>query len=381
MSPSGAVGGADGSLAPPAPCERGQICSPRRRIGIILGAATWRDTLTSRTRFAALVVIAAAWTHVHADEISHTQTFPLAPSPWVIPVDLPAFDPGMGQLQATNLSLTVHMEGGVAVENILTFPMFALISGGGSARFELLDALTYLPATCNWVPAADGGPPFCELEVMQTGDSFVEAFDGNLDYTGVSAATFGFLGDMVATAGTTFGVNGANNPLSGGQLVLTTFGHEYLSGPSGVVWDPISHETSAELTVTYVFGAATWNQNAGPGLAGLFGVPELEGEGTLQGNSPLTLRLDSAFANASASLLVGPTALNMPFKGGVLVPNFAPPGFILQLSTDVFGELELAGTWPAGVPANTTIYFQYWIADPLGPAGLSASNAIVGTAQ
>ena len=69
--------------------------------------------------------------------------------------------------------------------------------------------------------------------------------------------------------------------------------------------------------------------------------------------------------------------INVPFKGGVLVPKVDL--LIMGLATDGTGELVLGSTWPTGIPPATTMYFQHWIVDPAGPKGLSASNGLAGT--
>jgi hypothetical protein len=53
-----------------------------------------------------------------------------------------------------------------------------------------------------------------------------------------------------------------------------------------------------------------------------------------------------------------------------------PNLLIFGLPTGPAGALTLNGTWPAGLPSNFGFYFQEWIVDPAGPAGLSATNAV-----
>jgi hypothetical protein len=76
-------------------------------------------------------------------------------------------------------------------------------------------------------------------------------------------------------------------------------------------------------------------------------------------------------------LVVGVSALNAPFKGGVMVPF---PYFGFQLLTDFFGAAAFGGLWPGGVPTGFVTYFQWWMLDPGGPQGFAASNALAGTA-
>ena len=67
------------------------------------------------------------------------------------------------------------------------------------------------------------------------------------------------------------------------------------------------------------------------------------------------------------------SSLNAPFKGGTLVPAL---DLTVGLTTNFLGGLVIQDTWPAGIPASTSIWYQYWIIDNTGPAGFSASNAV-----
>ena len=120
--------------------------------------------------------------------------------------------------------------------------------------------------------------------------------------------------------------------------------------------------------------SAVWT-DLGDGLAGTSGQPHLTASGPLVSATPLTLTLSQAKGFSLAPLVVGVTAIHAPFKGGVMVPN---PDLLLWMFTDFFGGASLAGPWPAGVPSNITIFFQWWVADAAGPMGFAASNAVSG---
>jgi hypothetical protein len=122
-------------------------------------------------------------------------------------------------------------------------------------------------------------------------------------------------------------------------------------------------------------GAApdAWS-DAGSPLSGTHGAPTLAGSGPPCAGGLVTLALGGALENSTATLVVGLSALSAPFKGGTLVPN--PDVLIAPLPTGPAGALELAATFPAGLPAGLSLWFQYWIADPAGPKGFAASNAV-----
>jgi hypothetical protein len=123
-----------------------------------------------------------------------------------------------------------------------------------------------------------------------------------------------------------------------------------------------------------------WESSAwtylGNGLGGTTGEPCLVGVGTLVVGTPADHSLTNALPNATALLFIGVFPINAPFKLGTLVPF---PNLMVTLPTSPSGTLSLPATWPAGVPSGASIYMQYWIVDPAGPAGFSASNAVQAT--
>ncbi len=121
-------------------------------------------------------------------------------------------------------------------------------------------------------------------------------------------------------------------------------------------------------------------EDLGNALGGTEGEPVLVGEGSLIPGTLVTLTLTDALPNAEYILLASAVNLSAPFKGGVLVPDPAPPGVVVVLPPLFPGFVAVSGTWPPGVPPGLTTYYQYWIVDPAGPAGFAASNAISGTA-
>ncbi len=128
---------------------------------------------------------------------------------------------------------------------------------------------------------------------------------------------------------------------------------------------------------TLFLEAAIWT-DLGNDLPGTPGAPELRGLGTLQRGDPVNIALAEALPGTLAFLIVGFAELDAPFKGGVLVPDPAPPGALFALPTGS-GEIVIDDSWPPGVPPDFTTIFQYWIQDPGAVAGFSASNALAAT--
>ena len=114
----------------------------------------------------------------------------------------------------------------------------------------------------------------------------------------------------------------------------------------------------------------------GAGLAGTNGVPVIDGAGTLVGGEPVTLSLADARPQSAAWLVLGFTALQSPFKGGVLVPK---PDLVINVPTGPLGALQLATTWSVGLPSGFSTWFQWWVQDPVAPLGFAASAGLRGT--
>jgi len=114
-----------------------------------------------------------------------------------------------------------------------------------------------------------------------------------------------------------------------------------------------------------------------PGTGGL--EPVLTGTGPLTGGSSNALDLADALPGTTTNLFFGLRNLSTPFKGGTLVP--APDVLVPGLPVDGTGASSLPFTWPIGVPAGTSVFFQHWVDDPGAGQGLSASNGLEGVAQ
>ncbi len=122
-------------------------------------------------------------------------------------------------------------------------------------------------------------------------------------------------------------------------------------------------------------GMVPWD-DLGQALAGGPGEPGLTGFGLAEPGTLAVANLTDANPLAQVFLVVGLSDVSQPMLGGTLVPS---PDLVLARTTLPDGTLHVADRWPNGLAPGTTLYFQYWIVDPAGPAGFSASNAISGT--
>jgi len=119
----------------------------------------------------------------------------------------------------------------------------------------------------------------------------------------------------------------------------------------------------------------TWT-DLGRGIPGTFGQPVLTGSGEQACAALTTISLTSAKPSSVAYLPVGISLLNLPLKGGVLVPSL---DIIIIVATSPAGDVTLQGPWPPGIPLGFSIYYQYWIKDPGAIKGWTASNGLRST--
>ncbi len=112
----------------------------------------------------------------------------------------------------------------------------------------------------------------------------------------------------------------------------------------------------------------------GHALAGTTGDPLLQGVGPLTDGSDNSLDLTNALPGSTTSIIVGFAALEIGFKGGLLVPS--PDVLVIGLPLDGTGALSIPFVWPSGVPSGVSLWFQHWISDPAGPKGFAASNGL-----
>jgi len=147
-----------------------------------------------------------------------------------------------------------------------------------------------------------------------------------------------------------------------------------------VVFDSLSSELAGDDTNNasdiFLRDTRPFFADLGQGLAGIAGVPSLSGSGVLLGGEPVAFTLADARPSAASTLIVSPFALSAPFKGGTLVPA---PTLLLAFTTSAAGTASLPVVWPANLPSDLVVYFQWWIQDPAGPASFSASNALSAT--
>lgn len=169
---------------------------------------------------------------------------------------------------------------------------------------------------------------------------------------------------------------GVSVSISGDTVIVGAIYED--SRATGVNGDQ-SDDSLMAAGAAYIFHVEDPWVDLGLGLAGTGGLtPQLSGTGTLLPSTPLGLTLGNALPDSLAWLFIGGSRHDHPFRGGVLVPSHEL--IIPAQLVDGSGEIIIASTMPAVGVSGQTYYFQYWVVDPGAPFGLSASNAIRGTA-
>ena len=115
----------------------------------------------------------------------------------------------------------------------------------------------------------------------------------------------------------------------------------------------------------------------GGGSSGVAGVPSLTASGSLVGGTPVSLALRDAAPSAPTLGWLAFSSTPAPALGGTL--HATPYDLQLVFTTSARGSLDLATTWPTGVPVGTELWVQFVVADASVPAGLVLSDAVRGT--
>jgi hypothetical protein len=115
-------------------------------------------------------------------------------------------------------------------------------------------------------------------------------------------------------------------------------------------------------------------ESVGSGTPGVAGYPDLLAFGDLTAGSTASLSLQDGPPNAIMLLFVSFSSTPLPFKGGWL--HTVPVDDAVPASTGAAGGLWLDTTWPAGVPAGVSLWWQAAMADSSATGGASLSNGV-----
>lgn len=172
-------------------------------------------------------------------------------------------------------------------------------------------------------------------------------------------------------------VNDANQADASATLTLAAGTYYVLVDGVGKGTTYTDYGCIGQYVVSVQTGGVQAVTNLGGGVVGAFNIkPTFLINGTPCPGNSVSFNMGLAKANSLAWLFFGVTELSAPFKGGILVPNAAPPGGIISLSTNFLGGAQIGTTWPAGLPTGTELFVQYWIKDNAATAGFSATDGL-----
>ncbi|MCB9898659.1 MAG: VCBS repeat-containing protein [Planctomycetes bacterium] len=120
--------------------------------------------------------------------------------------------------------------------------------------------------------------------------------------------------------------------------------------------------------------AGTAWTSIGGGVPGVAGQPRAKGSGQALPGYTLTYAVSRAAPGAAVGLVLGNSLLDLPFKGGHLVP--LPDVVAFGLVTDPEGAFSISWVWPSGAPAAGEAWVQSWIADASAPVGFSGTGGM-----
>jgi hypothetical protein len=150
-----------------------------------------------------------------------------------------------------------------------------------------------------------------------------------------------------------------------------------LDSPTTIAVDGSGNVYVAGTSTDNVFKIALqWTDLSG-GTTGIAGQPTLVGSGTLVGGTPTSLTLTNA--PTSAAMLAWVSFAPTPFMAlGGTVHAF-PFANQLFAFADMNGDFSASTTWPAGIPPDTNVWFQFIVQDLSVPEGLTLSNGLLAT--
>lgn len=260
----------------------------------------------------------------------------------------------------------VDLDGGVAVVGAGHADVQGFLSGA-AYLFELASGQQTAKLLAVESPGVD-----------QAGDQFgvSVAISGGLVLVGaIGADGAGYASGAVYVFGT-----GSTDPVTklftGGENHWNQLGSSVaLSGTCAVIGDVTSSSVAPSSGAAYLVDVSgfVWVDLC-HGLAGADGVPLLSGAGDMGPGSGFSLQLEHAAPRAALGLVMGLGLAPTPMKGGLLVPT--PDLLVSGFATDGSGNWSLDGTSPVELPVGLPVFLQAWLADPAGPQGFSASNAL-----
>jgi hypothetical protein len=106
-------------------------------------------------------------------------------------------------------------------------------------------------------------------------------------------------------------------------------------------------------------------------------APQLKGYGGLGVGELFSLKVRRVLPGAQGYWFFSPGAVELPFKGGVFVPDPYPYLFTVPVLANSEGEFTYSVSVPSGIPGGAGLVHQFWFHDPGAPLGASATNGLM----
>lgn len=105
-------------------------------------------------------------------------------------------------------------------------------------------------------------------------------------------------------------------------------------------------------------------------------APQLKAYGDLTGGGQVSLEVRRVVPGALGYWFFSLDESNLPFKGGVFVPDPTATLFAFPIFANSSGEFTYTGINPTGIPSGLRLVHQFWFNDAGGPQGASATNGM-----
>ncbi len=221
-----------------------------------------------------------------------------------------------------------------------------------------------------------GAPSFLEINMyVYLANHKLGPTTGSIGWRGLVDGGFGKLvfGETNASAGGVFpvacGINAAARWMWFDRFPGDGSAFNSNPGPDGQAEFLIFRIATAELP-----GFPWKNRGGASAPSENVPAPKLVGSGRLTSGSYSTLSMTGAPALARCLLVAATTASPFESACGTLVAN--PPVLVLPAVANDAGGVSISGGWPTGVPAGTSLFFQFAVEDARAPCGFSLSNAV-----
>jgi len=175
-----------------------------------------------------------------------------------------------------------------------------------------------------------------------------------------------------------YNIDAQGNPIPASRVAFLTG----LSGVEGACTDPITGALlfstfgggGSQIVVVEGFGVCGSFQNYGSGIAGLQGVPTVQGGGCAGRGQFTSIDVANGRAGVNGLLAIGFAPQNQPLLNGSL---------LVQITTTFFHQLDQSGRWSLSLFLPTSpiwnglnLYTQSFYVDPAGAQGISATPGL-----